>query len=374
MKAYVASDLRDLNRKSVFSFISSRDEVSKTMIARETGISGPTVIKIVSFLLEQGLIEGNGERGGSVGRKSHMLRLNKNARYAIGAAVEGKYIRVGAVNLQGEISCVETAKSDGADITELIECIVPQTVEKLIKKSGIERERFLGIGLGLPCSYDVDRHIASFAPLIDMRDGICTTESEKKLCDLLGLPLVVDNDVNMEVIGEYYRRGLQGADLAYISIGTGLGAGIVLEGKLRRGTNAQCGEIGYMVFENNYTVGLNNAGWLEKRVNLEALKRRFGFDLSHADDCDLSELIEYVSEKIALCITNFASIIDCGIVCLGGVLASKLSDALLDSVRNMLKKLCAISIDLQKPICEDAGIVGASRQVIDRELDLMLER
>jgi predicted NBD/HSP70 family sugar kinase len=151
-----------------------------------------------------------------------------------------------------------------------------------------------------------------------------------------------------------------------------LGAGIILDGKLRHGTSAQCGEIGYMTFENNYVASLNNAGWLEKSINLGALKQRFGFTLNETSQEVVERVAEYLASYVALCITNFAAIIDCGTVCLGGVLPEKLGDALYKRVREQLDIICAIKIDLQEPILQDAGIVGGSLLIIERELERIL--
>lgn len=371
MRPYGASDMRDINRNNVFRYIAAQHEVSRPMIARATGISSPTVLKIVNFLIDEGLVVENGERSGTVGRKPHMLRFNKECYYAIGVVLEGVYLRAGIVNLAGEMVCSASVEAQG-ELAEIMTVGIPSLVDHLVEKSGIARDRLLGIGLGLPCSYDCERHIANFAPLIGVNDSLCILDLEQELSKRTGLPLLVDNDVNMAVLGEYSARGLKGQDFAYVSIGTGLGAGIILDGKLRHGMSAQCGEIGYMTFENNYVASLNNPGWLEKSINLGALKHRFGFTLSETSEAVMDRVAEYVSSYIALCITNFAAIIDCGTVCLGGILPEKLGGALYKRVREQLSIICAIKIELQEPILQDAGIVGASLCIIEQELERIL--
>ena len=181
-------------------------------------------------------------------------------------------------------------------------------------------EYVAGIGLGLPCSYDKRTHTVSFSPLINLFDSVCILDLEQELQAKFGLPLVVENDVNMDVFGEYRVRKLSKTDLAYISLGTGLGAGVILNGELRYGTNYQCGEIGYMIFESDYIANLDNGGWLERRINLAALSERFGFDAITHTGCDMRPIIDYISNLVEIGIANFASIIDCGTVCLGGIL------------------------------------------------------
>ncbi len=283
------------------------------------------------------------------------------------------YLRAGIVNLAGEIVCCASVEAQGG-LGEIMTKGVPSLVEHLAQKSQIPRDRLLGIGLGLPCSYDREHHTANFAPLIGVNDSLYTLDLERELSRSIAMPLIVDNDVNMAVLGEYSARGLQGRDFAYISIGTGLGAGIILDGKLRHGSSAQCGEIGYMTFENDYVASLNNPGWLEKSINLNALKQKFGFTLGETSEAVLERVVEHVSNYIALCITNFAAIIDCGTVCLGGILSEKLGDALYQRVHEQLGIICAIKIDLQQPVLHDAGIVGASLLIIQQELKRILEK
>ena len=83
MKPYVASHLKDMNRKTVYRLLASVGEISKAEISRQTGISSPTVIKIVNFLLANGFITEAGEGDSALGRKPHILRFNPEAYYSI---------------------------------------------------------------------------------------------------------------------------------------------------------------------------------------------------------------------------------------------------------------------------------------------------
>jgi predicted NBD/HSP70 family sugar kinase len=343
------------------------------MIAQTTGISNPTVLKIVNFLTEEGLVQEWGARGGAVGRKPQMLHFNKRRYFAMGVVLEGLYLRTGIVNLAGEIECSATVRAEGS-LGDILTGMIPSMMDRLIQTSGVSREQLLGIGLGLPCSYDQVRHIVNFAPLIGVDDSLCILEMERELSGRTGMPLAIDNDANMAVFGEYRARGLKDRDLAYISIGSGLGAGIILDGKLRHGTSAQCGEIGYMTFDNGYVADRNKVGWLERSINLDALRERFGFTVEESSPETLDRVAEYVSRHIALCITNYAAIMDCGTVCLGGILSEKLGDRLHRRVREQLDVICAINIDLEVPILADAGVVGASFCIMDREITRILAK
>lgn len=84
MKAYVASHLKDMNRQKVYKLIKAKQITSKAEIAKMTGISSPTVIKIVNFLVEKGLVVEIGEAETAIGRRPHMLQLNTKLMYSAG--------------------------------------------------------------------------------------------------------------------------------------------------------------------------------------------------------------------------------------------------------------------------------------------------
>lgn len=199
-----------------------------------------------------------------------------------------------------------------------------------------------------------------------MKSPLSILEYEEEIARKSGLPLMVDNDANMQALGEYRARKLKNDDFAYISAGTGLGAGIILDGKLRHGANYQCGEIGYMVFDEHYQLKRDEPGWLETMVNLQTLERKFGQTGSAAD------MIEYAAGKIALCVANVAPILDCGTVCLGGVLVDRLGQGLIDRVREKLEAVCAVSVSLERTVCAEPGVVGGATCVIDQRIPQIL--
>ena len=96
MKSFVASHLKDMNRKTVYKLVSQVREISKAEISRQTGISSPTVIKIVNFLLDNDFLLEAGEGDSALGRKPQLLKFNANAAYSIGAELEGDFFSLGS--------------------------------------------------------------------------------------------------------------------------------------------------------------------------------------------------------------------------------------------------------------------------------------
>ena len=371
MKPYIASDLRDMNRRTIFQLLSENDEISKAELARRSGISTPTVIKIVDFLLEKGLVLETGERSMALGRKPVMLKLNKGAFYAAGVILEGEYIRAGLVNLRREIGPV-SVRHVGTDLSEGLGAALPEMIASLIASAGIDPSRVKGIGIGVPGGYNPDAHEVNFAPLVNINGPQSIERYERALEQRFGAPVYVDNDANMAVLGEHQARK-NPPDLIYISLGTGIGAGLVLDGKLRRGGTRQCGEIGYMTFIEGYAAGRSTPGWLESRVNLKALREKFGFEPFRPDGGNLPEIIDYVSAPVSVCVSNIVSILDCQTVVLGGVLAQALGEPFLTSVAGRVKDLSVLDVSIQAQLCPDPGIVGAASVALDRAVRNLLK-
>lgn len=364
MKSYIASDVRDVNRNTVFRFLADGKPTSKAELTRATGISSPTIIKIVDFMMEKGLLEETSGHSGGIGRRPQMIRLNKSSVNAISVIIEGEYIRASIVNVAGEIYPSNLRRA-GASLSESLTEVLPEMIESLLDVVSLERKSICGIGLGIPGGYNPDTHVVNFAPLIHLNEPTCIEPYERLLAERFALPVIVGNDVNMAALGEYRARKLNEADMMYISLGTGIGAGIMLGGRLRTGNSWQCGEIGYMSFMGNYAPGYSHPGWLENEINLAALRKKFGFDPYHIDKALLNDVMDYVSTPLAVCINNVVSLLDCDIVVLGGVLTQSLGAPFLESVSAKVHKLCVLPVCVEKQISVEPGIVGAAFAVID---------
>ena len=105
----IAAQLKIANRKEVFDYMRTKylrtgEDTSKAEIAKQTGISNPTLMKIADFFMQQGLLEAGEEIVLSVGRPSQMLKVKKNCMYAVGFLLEGIYLYMGVVDIFGSIT------------------------------------------------------------------------------------------------------------------------------------------------------------------------------------------------------------------------------------------------------------------------------
>lgn len=381
MGQYVATHLKDMNRKTVYKLISSVGEISRAEISRQTGISSPTVLKITNFLLQNEFVLEAGEGISHVGRKPQILRFNPNAAYSIGVDFEGDFLKIGIVDLLGDIKAFKQIRVTG-DFDELISEKLYHYIEEIIKKEGIPMNKILGIGLGIPGAVDVINCVVEFAPLV----GIYNKKDCKSIIDELtnksGLPVFLENDANAAAIGEHITRKLSPeCDLAYLSLGTGLGAGLILDGKIRHGVRNSAGEIGYMVFDKDYHTFKSKAGWLESHINFHALSERWEIYKSIETKQEIKEfensadfvlMVDYVASYLGLCIANLTALLDLDMVVIGGVVTKSLGKPLMESLKHYMSKLRLLDIECQFQSCEEPGIVGAASISTNSALDKLL--
>ena len=374
MKAYVASHLKDMNRRNIYKMLCHTGETSKSEISRLTGISAPTVIKVISFLSERGLVEELGGGESALGRKPQMLRIKKDRYYSIGIIHEGDYLKLGITNLMNEIISLKKIQVE-RKFEEVMGSALFSLINEALVESEIRLSDVLGIGLGIPGIYNVEEQTIDMAPLIGITEKTDISHIISSMENKYKLPVFVDNDLNMEVQGEFVSRKLgEGDDLVYLSVGTGIGSGIILEGKLRRGRHYMCGEVGYMTFLDDYVADKSTAGWLESKINLKALSDKFGDGILGNIDGDYKDIaIEYVSICVALCVNNMMMCYDSDNFSIGGEMFNLLGSGLYDAISEKVKRLAVCDTQIAMKSSSEPGIIGAAGVAAEAAMTKILE-
>jgi len=368
LKPYLASDLKDLNRKTVYRLISSSGEISKAEISRKTGISSPTVIKIVNYFTDNDFLIPVGEGSTALGRKPQMLRFNSEAAFSIGIEFEGDFLKIGLVDLLGQIKYFKrfTVKPD---FNYIVNKKLESYIDMIISESGIERRKILGVGLGVPCVVDSKNQTIDVAPLVKIFEKTNYSSMLATLSKKINLPVIIENDVNSAAIGEYVHRKLdKDQDMVFISMGTGLGAGIILEGTLRRGAHGFAGEIGYMVYDKGDQILKSKAGWLESRVNIKTILE----GNQAADKARASEIFQEAAGVLALTVTNISTFLDMDRVVIGGMAPEILGQNLLDVLNDYLGRLSIMNLKCELQQCPEPGVVGTASLMTEKALNEML--
>lgn len=374
MKPVISADMKEQNRLVAYQFIrSARDQVfSRAELSRSTGISGPTVLKIVSFLEERGIISaiGSSDRG-EPGRKASMYKFRPDAARSLGAAYDGRTLELSLADLN-----YATVKSERlpitADVSELVGRILPEIIPGFVEGCG----RVMGVGISLPSVVDPERRCVSLPAFPAMKPRVSREDISlpcRTLEERTGLPVLLENDVNAAALAEFRVRGLgEDDDLIYLTLGGGIGAGIILDGALRRGRHFACGEVAYMVWDPDFRTDGDQSGYLEWALYRYA-QDRFGVDLLAEDGGPFPyELTEHLATQLALAAANLANSLDVQNFVLGGGVYKKLGFTLIKLINRKLRALALHGASVSEALCADACAKGAASMVLDAQLDRLL--
>ncbi len=252
--AYVgsnASHVRAHNLQAILLGLLHGESVSRTHLAEQSGLSSTTITNLTGELLDQGIIIEEAPEpapsGGArrpVGRPRRMLRLVPGARCVVGVHVGIGLFRVAVADLQAAIQANQITTFDLKLPASAVLDRICDSVEMTIDAAGVDRERLLGVGVGASGLVDSALGTNRLAPRLGWRDVPVRQYMEPRL----GLPVCVDNNVRAMALGEAMFGAGQDVDvLAFIYGRVGVGAGLVVNGQVFRGSGAGAGEIGHTI-------------------------------------------------------------------------------------------------------------------------------
>lgn len=256
------------NDSLVLSTIYEADQISRAAVARRTALSRTSISEAVGALLKRDLVEEIGHGRPSLGKPPILLRLKSDARQVIGVDLSGAEFRGAVVNLRGEVRHALNLPRQGRSGAAALE-LTYVLLDRLVSEATAP---LLGLGIGTPGLIDLQRgsqvHWAVNLDWLDM-----------PLRDLLetryGLPVHVLNDSQAAAMGEYFfGASHETGNLVVIKCEEGLGAGIVIGGRLLHGDDFGAGEIGHLVFSDEGVLcRCGNTGCLETIASASAIVR-----------------------------------------------------------------------------------------------------
>ncbi len=260
--------IRDLNRALVLNLVRERRAISRADIARITGLSPSTVTSITGSLLADALLVEEGpeargrDRSGIVGRPATRLRVDPAARHVVGVKLAPESLTVTVTDLDAEPLGMVTLPHGARATLDEVADLFTSALDSLLARAGLSGEEPLGIGIGMPGAVDPDSGDVVRTPLPEwIGSGLAGTLGER-----LGVPVLIDNDVNTLTVAEHLYGAGQGLDhLLVISVGRGIGMGAVVDGAIVRGARGALGEIGH-----TEAVPEGRECWCGKRGCLEA--------------------------------------------------------------------------------------------------------
>lgn len=380
------TEMRAINRSAVLEYLRLAKTASRTELSQELNISKPTVMRIVDDLLSDGLVIPLEEREKGSRRSRELLSLNTLHNLVIGVDLGGSHISGIVANIGGEILYSKRIAEKWAGSEENFQ-IVAQFLSALTKEVEKHTGKVLGIAIGVPGIVESKNGMVKLAPSLNWTDFPLL----EKLTPLFNIPVIVENDVNLAVLGENWFGIGEGVDnMVMMSIGTGIGAGILLDGKLHRGYRDSSGEIGYLLpgvkFLDNQYPGF---GALESFASCKGIAERAveylkssvpNQDLSSVDAAMVfnaaregqqwaqkivSETVDYLS----LAIANISVSFDPELIIIGGGISGSL-DMLIEPIQKRLKNVIPFVPKIEGSILQgNAPLLGAVVRVFQKRED-----
>ncbi|MBK9516614.1 MAG: ROK family transcriptional regulator [Anaeromyxobacter sp.] len=243
--------LKRLNRMSIVRHVKAHPGVARGDLADLTGLADSTISVLVKELIGEGWLRASDSTGsGGVGRRPKLLALDPDRIAVLGAEMGVDYLNVVACSLRGEVLFSRMTDYRHGEVAasarDLAALIVEARAAMLAR-----RRRLLGVGVGVPGMVTTDG-LLRFAPAIGWRDVAVGDEVTAALRQVrcTDLPVTVLNDANAAALSEYvFGASPAISSLVFLILGFGVGAGIVLHGRLHLGHDGLAGEVGHTIVQ-----------------------------------------------------------------------------------------------------------------------------
>jgi predicted NBD/HSP70 family sugar kinase len=375
--------LRAINERAVLERLLTTGPASRTELAAATGVSKPTVGQALANLERAGLVRAAGRRTGAPGRSAGLYEVDPTAAYVAGVDVGRAYVRVALSDLGGEVVARRDERNRARGARALVEH-VRQLAHEVAAEAGVAWGDVVHAVVGSPGVLDPATGRLQYAPNLPGwgRPGLVD-----ELRRALTPSLAIDNDINLAALGERaYGRGREVKDFVYLSIGTGVGMGVVVGGELHRGARGAAGEVGFLPLApgGGDGDGRSSRGALEEAAGAGGIvrtARAMGmagaltperiFNAAKAGDATARATVWREAERLAFVVASVAAIIDPELVVLGGGIGAN-GDVLLGP----LQEAVAALTPLRPPVIlselgADAILLGAIATALDTARELV---
>jgi glucokinase len=333
--------LREVNARQLLRLLRMHGPCSRADLVRRSGLSAPTVSSAIVDLHQRGLVETVGPGQSNGGRRPSLLRFNPTLGYVIGTDIGRSVLRVGLADLSGALVGRWIGETDARNAPKRVAELVMKGVQELQSRHDIPNEKVLAIAASVPGITDPRSGIVISVPNFSRHWD--SAPLRKILEQISGFTAAVENDVNLAALGENWcgiARNVK--DFVFLSIGTGVGAGIFVDGHLYHGSEWTAGEIAYLYVPGTEEtpVALRRRGPLESVIGSKGIERfwktlcrprpggssRLRSQLGAVEILDLAGkeipearvVLNQTARILADAITNVCVILNCSLVVLGG--------------------------------------------------------
>jgi predicted NBD/HSP70 family sugar kinase len=368
-----------MNQRVLLELLFSSGPITRPQLARLSGLSQPTVIAALADLENAGLVKAVGHARTAPGRAPMVYEVDPTVGAVVGVDIGREWLRLVVTDLAGTRLCQLDERNTAKDPDAMMDAVM-QLVHQGMDKAGLGPDVITHTVVGCPGVYDTDSRQLRFAANLPGWGRLAVAAA---LRERLEGALTVENDANLAALGEYtYGAGRATRQFVYLTIGTGVGVGIVLDGKLYRGSTGSAGEIGHLPVgekPDKPRRGGSPRGMLEESFGASALVRRAKaegmkrpvtaaaiFAAARGGDPQAMELVLAEGKALAYVVASICVLLDPELIVVGGGIGQNLDlleAGMAPELENLIPARPAMAVgDLGR----DAVVMGAIALGIER--------
>ena len=371
---------------TLLQLIREGDGATRADLSALTGLARSTIAQRLEQLRSQGLLRELGESDSTGGRPPMMLAFNEDAGVALAADLGATHSRLAVTNLGGTVLAEDSADMPIAGDPETVLDWVDERFHALLREVGRDDDVVRGIGIGVPGPVEYATGRPRNPPIMPGWDGYPIPE---RFADRYRVPVLVDNDVNIMALGEHWTNWAAVDHLLFIKVGTGIGCGIVVAGRIHRGAEGAAGDIGHIRVAagdeaESIVCSCGNVGCLEalagggamaarlRDQGLDAADSRAVVELARAGEPAAVRLVRESGRLIGEVLAASVNLYNPSVIVIGGDVAQA-HEQLLAGVREVVyqRSLPLATRHLRvvrSQLADRAGVIGAAVMVIERIL------
>ena len=380
--------LRGRNRERVLGALRERGRISQADIARITGLSRTTVHTLVAELKEAGVLREveAGVPDFRGGRPSVLLMLRESSIAVVGIDFGHSHVGVGVADIGHNVLAERRCDLDVSHDARAALDTAARMVDEVLGEARVERKSVIGAGIGIPGPVDRAQGTAGSATILPGWTGV---RIGHEMHDRLDMPVEIENDANLGALAELtWGAGRECSNFVYIKVATGIGAGLVIDGKLLRGATGTAGEIGHTTLdESGALCYCGNRGCLETVASGPAIIQLVGplngevptlasiVELAVAGELRCHRAIADAGHEIGIAIAGLCNLINPERVIVGGLL-SRTGEILLQPIRESIRRHALLAVaetlDVRPAVfVERAELLGSLALALQSSTDRM---
>ncbi|MDT5293056.1 MAG: hypothetical protein QOF88_7945 [Mycobacterium sp.] len=387
-QAGTPASMRALNQRLVLDRLRGHGEATRPQIAGDTGLSKPTVGQALLDLEQHGLVRAIGRSAAGPGRSAVIYRTAPDAGHIVGVDVGRQMLRVAVADLEGSV-VARLEEPNRCRSGVMLLRTVRETVQRAVAEAGLAPQDIVVTVLGTPGIPDATTGTVHRAPNLPGWERRGLLHELVSALGASGSEVLVENDANLCVVGEHALGAARGVDVvACLTVGTGIGMGILVNGQLFRGAHGAAGEIADLPF-GRVPAGVmtGRPGPIEVAAAAQAvvsaahevgLSRTHSakeiFDLAREGDELAIRVVAEEALKLAHVVSVVTAVLDPGLIVLAGGIGRN-ADLLAGPMRRELAATIPMVPDIVGGLLgEDAVLVGAIAAAKDTAWNLVVDR